>query len=197
MPSSTIDGQHRIDWIQHLLSTLAAVRGWKQFSTVGCSTVCMPVWSTMRAALVRGKAVTQMLKVICQPSFLFHPQRWGVEWWFKMSGFRVDRGRWARWDALWEKREASGQPTILWVRAIIKPQSWAKWNGNRTQSYCCSFFFLFSLICSVRYLLIWFFPVEFRLCTGADAMTLKLVVIRKCKDTQWPQEAETGEHRHS
>lgn len=194
MPSSTIDGQYRIDWIRHnLLSTVAAVSGWKQFLLSGLlnsSNVCLKHHESWSAALIRGKATTQILKVICQPSFPSNPPRWAVEfaeWWFRMSGFRVDGGQWARWDALWEKERSIWTTHDPLGSSHRKPQSW-----NRTQSYCMSRWTVFlSLICSARCLLICFFPLEFRLCTDrADAMTFWSLRLLGSAGIhiEWPQE---------
>lgn len=147
----------------NLLSTVAAVSGWKQSSWVGCSTVSAAVWSTARAE-------TQTLKVICQPSFLFHPavSRWVSRVVFSNEWFQSGWAQRARWDALWEKREASGQPTILWDRAIISHKVEPS-ETEHSLTVChvfLLFFFFFALIFSVRYLLIWFVPVGFGLCTG-------------------------------
>lgn len=160
-------------------STIAAVSAWKQ-SPGALSSFSARV-KQHESCTHPLRATTQMLKVICQPSFFRFIPRWEVEfaeWWFKMSGFRVDGGQRARWDALWEKRAASGRPTILWAGAIVKPQSWGE--AETEHSRTVTSFYFFDLFAVLFIDLV--FPLRVQTLHRADATTLKLVVIRKCRD---------------
>lgn len=166
MSSSTIDGQRRIDWIQqNLLSTVAAVSGWTQFSSV-----CLKHDESWSAALARPQSDDTDAESHLSAVFPVSSPWWVaelVEWWFEMSGFRSGWAQRARWDALWEKsnRTTHNRPHP----SHREPQGWPKWNSTRTQSPCCLSRWTDCFhVWSFQSVIYWsgFFPVEFGLCTG-------------------------------
>lgn len=110
MPWFIIDGQHRSDWILQniLFSIVAAVSGWKHFpKLLNSFSVCLKHDESWSAADGCWKSFVRCC-------FCFIPELSGrvcrvviSDEWFQ-SGWAQR----ASWDALWEKREASGQPTI-------------------------------------------------------------------------------------
>lgn len=197
MPSSTIDGQSRIDCIrQNLLSTVAAVSGWKQFSWVGCSTVSIPVWSTMRADPLHSSGAKRRHR--CWKSFASHlfcfipaVSSWVSQVAIWNEWFQSGRAQWARVRCTLGKEER-GQPTILCTQTVISHKDDP---SERESERCCMshrtdfFFFIFGFDLFSPLFIDLVFPCRAWALHRADAMTL--VVLRKCRDTQWPQEAET------
>lgn len=118
-----------------------------------------------------------------------------AEWCFKMSGFRM-----SRLDERGEMRSGKSEKHPDNPQSSGFRPSWATKltrNWRRTQSCCRSRwtdgFFFFSLIFSVRYLLICFSWKSSDFAQGWCNDFLKLVVIRQCGDTQWQHGSETQE----
>lgn len=165
MPSSTIDSQYRIDGIQqNLLSTVAAVSGWKQFSLSGPLSSFSPSEAQRELSLCTHRTG----EAVCQPPFsVSSPAASGWVSWVAVwnEWFQSGWAQWARWSALWEKREASGRPAVLCVRATVS----RKVDPSETeQSHCWTRpFFVFRSFQSVIY---WSSlpPVEFGLLLGGS-----------------------------
>lgn len=156
------------------------------------------VQSTTRAHPLH-EATTQILKVILQPSFLFHPQRWVVHlvvWWFE-NGFRVDGlNEQGVMHSGGEKRSNCTTRNPL-CSSHYKPQSWLKWNTTVTERHVGQISLFFSLFCFDRVTL---FPGTVQTLHTADAMTFFFFfkLLGSAGETQWPQEAERQKvHRHS
>lgn len=141
MLSSIIDGQCETDQVQqNLLSTLAAVSGWKGVFLVGRSAVSMPVWSTMRADPMHSseaKAAGQTLKDVSHVfSFIQLVSGWVNQ--MATCGFRVD-GLIERGEM--KIRRDTDQPTILCTHAM-KHNSLSE--CHLRQFFFVCFFFLWS-----------------------------------------------------
>lgn len=102
--------QNRLNPNENLLSTEAVVSGWKLFSSAGCPAVSSsgPMHRTHLVGKI--KTTAPMLRVICQPRFLFHPHGERMTW----PGYDL---KWvvSEWMKLREmhsggKRKAAGQP---------------------------------------------------------------------------------------
>lgn len=162
MPSSTIDGQWRTDWIQqNLLSTAAAVSGWKQFSSGG-STVDACQRELIRCAHQShdADAESHLSAILSVPS-----PRWVaelVECWFEVSGFGVD-GLSGQGEMHSGKR-ATARTTVVCIRATashrVEPSETQAEHSHVGQ-------ILLFLLWSVQSVFYWsaFFPGQFGLCT--------------------------------